>query len=101
LSIVGLLAPAVLDRIWHGHFPFLILFVGYVCFVLFERSVLGLITRQIKLDRDVPKVRRYLSAFIETSLPTAVLFVHMSNMGAVQALAFVAPLLYFVFIILS
>jgi adenylate cyclase len=101
LSLVGLLAPEVLDRIWRGHFPFLVLFIGYACFVLFEVSVLGLITHQIKLDRDVPKVRRYLSVLIETSLPTAVLFAHMSNMGAAQALAFVAPLLYFVFIILS
>ncbi len=101
LSLVRFIAPDVLDRIWHGHFPFLFLFISYVCFVLFEASVLGLITRQIKLDRDVPVVRRYLSVLIETSLPSAVLFAHMSNMGAVQALAFVAPLLYFVFIILS
>jgi adenylate cyclase len=101
LSLVGLVAPEVLDRIWHGHFPFLVLFISYGCFVLFEASVLGLITRQIKLDRDVPTVRRYLSVLIETSLPSAVVFAHMSNMGAAQALAFVGPLLYFVFIILS
>jgi adenylate cyclase len=101
LSLVGLVAPEVLDRIWRGHFPFLFLFISYACFVLFEVSVLGLITRQIKLDRDVPIVRRYLSVLIETSLPSAILFAHMNNMGAVQALAFVAPLLYFVFIILS
>jgi adenylate cyclase len=101
LSLVGFVAPEVLDRIWRGHFPFLMLFISYACFVLFEASVLGIITRQIKLDRDVPMFRRYLSALIETSLPSAVLFAHMSNMGAAQALAFVAPLLYFVFIILS
>jgi adenylate cyclase len=101
LSLVAFFAPDVLDRIWHGHFPFLFLVISYACFVLFEVSVLGLITRQIKLDRDVPIVRRYLSVLIETSLPSAILFAHMNNMGAVQALAFVAPLLYFVFIILS
>jgi adenylate cyclase len=101
LSLVGFVAPEVLDRIWHGHFPFLVLFISYGCFVLFEASVLGLITRQIKLDRDVPTARRYLSVLIETSLPSAVVFAHMSNMGAAQALAFVGPLLYFVFIILS
>jgi adenylate cyclase len=101
LSLVGAIAPNVLDRIWRGHFPFVVLFIAYGCFVLFEASVLGLITRQIKLDRDVPIFRRYVSVLIETSLPTAVLFAHMNNMGAVQALAFVAPLLYFIFIILS
>jgi hypothetical protein len=38
---------------------------------------------------------------LETSVPSVVIATHMSNMGAVQALAFVGPLLYFVFIILS
>jgi len=55
----------------------------------------------LKLDRDVPWARRYVGAFIETSLPSLVLVLHMNNMGAVPALGFVAPLLYFVFIILS
>jgi adenylate cyclase len=101
LSVVGLIAPAVLDRIWHRQFPFFYLFVGYAFFVLFELSVFGLVTRQLKRDRDVPQLRRYIGALIETSLPSVLLVAHMSNMGAVQALAFVAPLLYFVFIILS
>ncbi len=91
----------MLDRIWRGHFPFLVLFIGYLVFVLFEASVLVLITRQIKRGGDVPQLRRYVGALIETSLPTVVLLTHMSNMGAAQALAFVGPLLYFVFIILS
>jgi adenylate cyclase len=94
-------APAILDRIWQGRFPVLYLLAGYVGFVLFEASVLALVSRQLKRDRDVPRVRRYLGAFIETSLPSLVLVVHMNNMGAVPALGFVAPLLYFVFIILS
>jgi len=44
---------------------------------------------------------RYVGAFIETSLPSLLLVAHMTNMGAVPALGFVAPLFYFVFIILS
>jgi adenylate cyclase len=94
-------APAILDRIWRGHFPVLYVLVGYVGFVLFEASVLALVSRQLKRDLDVPWARRYVGAFIETSLPSLVLIVHMNNMGAVPALGFVAPLLYFVFIILS
>src|SRR5207237_9323463 len=38
---------------------------------------------------------------IETSLPTLGLAVHMSQMGPARALAFVIPLMYFIFIILS
>jgi adenylate cyclase len=101
LGTVDLIAPQVLDRIWRGHFPFLFLVTSYVIFVLFECSVLALVTRQIKHGGDVPQLRRYLGAFIETSLPSAVLWIHMNNMGAVQALAFVGPFLYFIFIILS
>jgi adenylate cyclase len=74
---------------------------GYVIFVLFEASVLVLITRQIKRGGDVPQLRRYVGALVETSVPSLVIATHMSNMGAAQALAFVGPLLYFVFIILS
>jgi adenylate cyclase len=101
LTTADVVAPAILDRIWRGHFPVLYVLVGYVGFVLFEASVLALVSRQLKLDRDVPWARRYVGAFIETSLPSLVLIVHMNNMGAVPALGFVAPLLYFVFIILS
>ena len=101
LTTADVVVPAILDRIWRGHFPVLYLWAGYVGFVLFEASVLALVSRQLKRDLDVPLVRRYLGAFIETSLPSLVLLVHMNNMGAVPALGFVAPLLYFVFIILS
>jgi adenylate cyclase len=101
LTTADVVAPAILDRIWRGHFPVLYLLAGYVGFVLFEASVLALVSRQLKRDLDVPRARRYLGAFIETSLPSLVLVVHMNNMGAVQALGFVGPFLYFVFIILS
>ena len=74
---------------------------SYIVFVLFEASVLVLITRQIKRGGDVPQLRRYVGALVETSLPSVVIATHMSNMGAGQALAFVGPLLYFIFIILS
>jgi adenylate cyclase len=101
LTAVHFIAPSVLDRIWHGHFPLTFLCTSYVLFVAFEASVLALVSRQLKLDRDVPHVRRYVGALVETSLPSIVIIAHMNNMGAVQALGFVGPLLYFVFIILS
>src|SRR5262245_43957643 len=101
LGTIDLLAPAMLDRIWHGRFPVLFMATTYIVFVLFEASILVLITRQIKRGGDVPQLRRYIGALVETSVPSVVIATHMSNMGAAQALAFVGPFLYFVFIILS
>ena len=42
-----------------------------------------------------------LSALIETSMPTFVLYMHMNWMGSAQALGYAAPLSYFLFIVLS
>ena len=52
-------------------------------------------------DRDLPVFRRYLGALIETSMPTVALALHIDSMGPVEALGFVVPLTYFIFIILS
>ena len=60
-----------------------------------------IISRHLRLDRDVPVFRRYLGALIETSMPTIALALHIDSMGPVQALGFVVPLTYFIFIILS
>src|SRR5262249_20705928 len=54
LTTADVVAPAILDRIWQGRFPILYLLSGYVGFVLFEASVLALVSRQLKRDRDVP-----------------------------------------------
>ena len=51
--------------------------------------------------RDLPVFRRYLNAFIETSMPTLALGVQMTHMGDERALSFVIPMFYFMFIILS
>ena len=55
----------------------------------------------LRLDRDLPVFRRYLGALIETSMPTVVLALHIESMGRVEALGFVVPFTYFIFIILS
>ncbi len=60
-----------------------------------------MVKRQLTLDRDLPVFRRYASVFIETSTPTIALALHIDNMGSVQALGYVVPLSYFIFIILS
>ena len=49
----------------------------------------------------MPVYRRYLGVLIETSMPTFALALHIDSMGPVEALGFVVPLTYFIFIILS
>ena len=95
------IAPAGIDRIWHGHFAPPLVLAIVLPFVAFELAVLYLVKRRIALDRDIPVVRRYVGSFIETSLPTVLLAIHITAMGATEALGFVAPLVYFLFIVLS
>jgi adenylate cyclase len=95
------ISPDTIERIWHGRAPVLQLAVTLVPFVLFELSVLRLVSARLAQRRDVPYARRYLGALIETSLPTVGLYLEMKAMGPAQALAFAVPLAYFIFIILS
>ncbi len=98
---VYFLAPDAVNATWRGGLRPSYLYVTLVPFILFELWVHGAISRHLKLHRDVPLFRRYLGALIETTMPTIALALHIQNMGSVQALGFVAPLAYFIFIILS
>ena len=77
------------------------LYAIFVPFIVFECIALAVITLGDEASRDLPVVRRYLNALIETSLPTIALGVQMTHMGDERALSFVVPMFYFVFIILS
>jgi adenylate cyclase len=95
------IAPANIERVWHGHFAIRSLLATTVPFIVFELWVLWQLNQRLALNLDVPYARRYLGALIETSLPTAGLYLHINGMGPAQALGFAAPLIYFIFIILS
>jgi adenylate cyclase len=101
LWTVYLLAPETVSRIWHGNLRPAYLYAIIVPFILFELSVHAVISRHLRLDRDIPVIRRYIGALIETSMPTIALALHINSMGEVAALGFVTPLTYFIFIILS
>ncbi|MET0707332.1 MAG: adenylate/guanylate cyclase domain-containing protein [Tardiphaga sp.] len=101
LSVAYLLAPAAFARISNGNFDLVSSYVTTVPLLLFEFYVLYRINQRIAMGGDILIGRRYLSALIETSIPTAVLHLHMHWMGPAQALAFTATLSYFIFIILS
>src|ERR1700676_177936 len=101
LSAVYAISPDSIERIWHGHLPVQPLYGAFLLFAVFELSVLRVLNARLKQGRDVPYARRYLGALIETSPPTVALYLQMRAMGPAQALAFVVPLVYFIFIILS
>ncbi len=100
LSIVHIVFPDVVQRVWRGVNPNLIYLI-LTGFVLFELVVYRTISHHLKLDRDLPVYRRYIGALIETSVPTLILSLQIESMGPVRALGFAMPLVYFIFIILS
>jgi adenylate cyclase len=101
VSMVYLFEPDAVKHLWRGHiYPRYILSI-LIPFILYELWVHRLISRNLEQDRNLPVVRRYLGVLVETSMPTFALAVHIQNMGAVPALGFVVPLLYFLIIILS
>jgi adenylate cyclase len=101
LTLLHFVAPSVLARISHGQVNIVLQLAVFVPFILFEFLVLYLLSRRLAMHQDVPTLRRYLSALIETSMPTFVLYLHMNWMGSAQALGYAAPLSYFLFIVLS
>jgi len=98
---VHMFEPDVVHGIWRGKVNPAYVLLLLVAFVLFELWIYTAIRRHLKLDRDVAVIRRYIGAFIETSLPTVVLVLQIEAMGPIRALGFVMPLAYFIFIILS
>jgi adenylate cyclase len=101
LVTIHTLDPYAVDHLWHGRLKPAYIYAILFPFILFEFWVHTTISRYLRLDRDVPLYRRYLGALIETSMPTLALALHIDSMGSVEALGFVAPLTYFIFIILS
>jgi adenylate cyclase len=101
LWAIYILEPEAVNHIWRGRMRPAYLYAIMVPFILFELWVHATISRHLKLHRDVPVARRYFGALVETTMPTVALALHIENMGPVQALGFVVPLAYFIFIILS
>jgi adenylate cyclase len=93
--------PYAVEHLWHGRLKPTDLYLILIPFILFELWVHMVIGRHLKLGRDLPVYRRYLGVLIETSMPTFALALHIDSMGSVEALGFVVPFTYFIFIILS
>jgi adenylate cyclase len=101
VTLVHIFLPGVVQRIWRGGASPNSLYPIMFGFILFELWIYRVISHHLALDRDMPVYRRYIGAFVETSLPTFVLALQIESMGPVRALGFVVPLVYFIFVILS
>ena len=101
LTATYLIDPALVNRVWRGTEGLVHEYILLAGFILFEVWIHRQIRRNLKLGRDLPVIRRYIGALIETSLPTIILILQIRSMGASQALGFVLPLVYFIFVILS
>ena len=101
LFTVHTINPYAVEHLWNGRLKPSDFYVILLPFILFELWVHSNIRRFLDMDHDIPVFRRYLGALIETSMPTLALALHIDSMGPTQALGFVVPLTYFIFIILS
>jgi len=93
--------PDAVTALLHGKFdraP-----VGlFLCAVAgFEFHVLYATERMLRSGVRPSAARRYLYAFVETSLPTLVIIYYATILGPVQALLMPSAFVYFIFILLS
>ena len=100
-GVTDVFEPRIVQWIWPSTVGVLAVYGIIAAFVAFETLVLFRIKSDIRHGRDVPIVWRYVSVLVETSLPTLVLMMQIEGIGPDKALGFGAPLVYFIFIILS
>ena len=109
LPTIGMLAflavssayPDAVVALLHGKFDRVP--VGlFLCAVAgFEFHVLSATEKMLKSGSRPAALRRYVYAFVETSLPTLVILYYATILGPVQALLMPSSFVYFVFILLS
>lgn len=101
VTLVSTLFPDFISGIWNAPFRLWYVYAVFVPFIALESAALAVVTYERRHRQDIPIVRRYLNALLETSLPTIGLAIQMTHMGDERALGFVIPMFYFAFIILS
>ncbi|MGC2780436.1 MAG: adenylate/guanylate cyclase domain-containing protein [Bradyrhizobium sp.] len=99
--LVDVFEPRIVQWIWRSGTGALYIYALISLFILFQVWIRFEIKADIRRGRDVPVVWRYVGTFLETSLPTVVLVLQIEGIGPDKALGFGAPLIYFVFIVLS
>lgn len=94
----GLLDPELRARFRAQWAWMMLLYAAMIAYELALRAGIG---RFIRQRRQPATALRFLNAFLETSMPTLMLFMAASFLGARDALGSPAFLLYFFFILLS
>jgi adenylate cyclase len=100
-SAVANLLPGIAQQLFRGGLAWWEPVVTIGPFALYEFIVLVVLRWRASRDSDFPRYARFANAFIETSLPSAVIFVLSRHMDPAVVFGFWPPLLYFVFILLS
>jgi adenylate cyclase len=100
LTAINLL-PGLVQSLFHGGLAWWVPLAGIGPFALYELVVLVVLRHRAAQDKDFPRYARFANAFIETSMPSAIIFVLSHHMQAETVFGFWPPLIYFVFILLS
>ena len=95
------LLPGLVGRMFHGGLAGWIPLAGIGPFAFYELVVLFVLRRRAARDQEFPRYARFANAFIETTMPSVVIFVLGHHMAPTTVFGFWPPLLYFVFILLS
>lgn len=101
LVVEGNSDPEVVASVLHGKFDRTPVGFFLMAVAAFELYVLIWIGRLLARDGRPSMLRRYGHAFVETSLPTAVILYYASIDGPTQALLMPVAFVYSVFILLS
>jgi adenylate cyclase len=95
------LRPGVFEALSHGRLRRSSVAAVMLAALAFELTVRGVIGWHLRTNRNPPFLLRYAGAFVETSIPTAIILLAAQAIGPVYALLITPVFLYFVFIILS
>ena len=99
--LVDILDPKIVAWIWPTRVGFYYVHALMLIFIALEVAIHIRIEAAIRHNQELSIVWRYVAGLIETSLPTIVLVLQIKSIGPDRALGFGAPLVYFVFIVLS
>ncbi|MCB1325918.1 MAG: adenylate/guanylate cyclase domain-containing protein [Leptospiraceae bacterium] len=100
-TIAFLFFRAAIEEQLGGRFPFGVVIVALAVATAYELFLQFALTRAIRSRRHFPEFGRFINAFVETSLPTAILFFAADVIGPIPALYAPGFLIYFAFIMLS
>lgn len=93
--------PETIAGVLHGNFDLAPVGAFLTIVASFELYVLAWIRRLLARGERPSAARRYVHAFVETSMPTAVILYYASSDGPIQALLMPSAFVYSIFILLS